>query len=383
MIYKIDGRIDSNNAHEWEEKLLSLVNTDPGEDIVIDASDLVYISSAGLRVLMKARKAAKGKFSVTDLSPEIYEIFDTTGFTELLDVRKKPREISLDGCEVIGKGFYGTVYRIDEDTIVKMYDSPDAIGMIENEKKMARMAFVKGIPTAISFDIVRSGGAYGSVFELLKSKSFNDMIIDEPDRIDETIATFTDFMREVHGTVMDPGTLPYARDHFVEYLETIRGLIGDDMADRCRGLIEALPDDLHVVHGDFHMKNVMMSDNEPMLIDMDTLSTGQPIFDLQGLYVTYMAFEEDEEDNSLKFLGIKKEVCAHMWDGIIRDYFKGTDEEKLKEIKDKIMLLAYIRFLHIISLNQDVDNELGRKRIKHSKEHLNELIQRVTDLMIP
>ncbi len=383
MILKIDGKIDSNNAQAFEEKLLGTLKEDKDIDPVLDAEDLLYISSAGLRVLMKARKALGRPFSVINLSPEVYEIFETTGFTDILDVSKKPREITLEGCEIIGKGFYGTVYRIDEDTIVKMYNSPDAISMIKNEKKMAKMAFVKGIPTAISFDIVSSNGCYGSVFELLKSKSFNDMIVDEPDRVDEIVRMYTGFMKEVHQTVMDPGTLPYARDRFIYYLDTIVELLDADTADKCRKLIEAVPDDLHVVHGDIQMKNVMMSDNEPMLIDMDTLSTGQPIFDLQGLYVTYMAFEEDEEDNSIKFLGIETQTCAHIWDVIIRDYYGITDEEKLKVITDKIRLLAYIRFLHIININQDRDSELGQIRIKHGSEHLRELVGRIDDLMIP
>ena len=383
MILKIDGKIDSNNAQAFEEKLLGALKEDKDIDPVLDAEDLLYISSAGLRVLMKARKALGRPFSVINLSPEVYEIFETTGFTDILDVSKKPREITLEGCEIIGKGFYGTVYRIDEDTIVKMYNSPDAISMIKNEKKMAKMAFVKGIPTAISFDIVSSNGCYGSVFELLKSKSFNDMIVDEPDRVDEIVRMYTGFMKEVHQTVMDPGTLPYARDRFIYYLDTIVELLDADTADKCRKLIEAVPDDLHVVHGDIQMKNVMMSDNEPMLIDMDTLSTGQPIFDLQGLYVTYMAFEEDEEDNSIKFLGIETQTCAHIWDLIIRDYYGITDEEKLKVITDKIRLLAYIRFLHIININQDRDSELGQIRIKHGSEHLRELVGRIDDLMIP
>lgn len=381
-MYKLEGRIDSNNAPIWEEKLLKFINEKTESDLVLDAADLEYISSAGLRVLMKARKTAGASFSVINVSKDIYEIFETTGFTELLDVRKKPREISLKGCEVIGKGAYGTVYRIDEDTIVKMYNSPDSIPMIENEKNMAKMAFVKGIPTAISFDIVSADGHFGSVFELLRSKSLNDIIIEEPDRLEEITKTFAGFMKEVHRTEMDPGTLPFARDHFIEYLTSIEDLLDEGTVKKCRDLIMALPDDLHVIHGDFHMKNVMMSDNEPMLIDMDTLSTGQPIFDLQGLYVTYKAFSEDEPDNSSKFLGIDQKKCDYIWDEIIKDYFEGVSDDELTEIINKLKLLAYIRFLHIIFLNQETETELGRLRIKHASERLKELTQKVDNLII-
>ncbi|MBR4993391.1 MAG: hypothetical protein IKY04_03990, partial [Lachnospiraceae bacterium] len=68
---------------------------------------------------------------------------------ELFNIKKKLRVISLDGCEKIGSGFYGTVYRIDQDTIVKMYDSPDAIPMIEPwEKSKPPIDMIKNTPVA-------------------------------------------------------------------------------------------------------------------------------------------------------------------------------------------------------------------------------------------
>lgn len=60
-----------------------------------------YYSSAGLRVLMKLRKQAKKALPVYNVSPEVYEIFDVTGFTDLLDVHKALRKVSEDN-DIIG-----------------------------------------------------------------------------------------------------------------------------------------------------------------------------------------------------------------------------------------------------------------------------------------
>ena len=54
---------------------------------------------------MKVRKQAGSEVRIFDVSPEVYDILDMTGFTELLTVEKRFREISVDGCEIIGKGF--------------------------------------------------------------------------------------------------------------------------------------------------------------------------------------------------------------------------------------------------------------------------------------
>ena len=69
---------------------------------------LTYISSAGLRFLMKFCKSTGKKLSVINVSKEIFEIFDTTGFTNILDVQKKLREISVEGCELFGPGGHGS-----------------------------------------------------------------------------------------------------------------------------------------------------------------------------------------------------------------------------------------------------------------------------------
>ncbi len=371
----LQGRIDSSNAHETEEEILKAIKDNMDKTPVFDMSDLSYISSAGLRVLMKVAKLTDSKPCLTEVSTEVYDILDVTGFTELFKVRKKMREISVDDLQVIGKGFYGTVYRIDADTIVKVYDSPDAIHMIENEKKMAKMAFLKGIPTAISFDIVKVGSSYGSVFELLNAKTFNDLLIEDPGKFDDILEKYVTLIKQVHTTEADKDELPAAKDIFLDYIEAIGDYVGDDLKNGLHKFVESYEEDDHLIHGDFQMKNVMLTDDEPMLIDMDTLSVGQPVFDLQGLYVTYQAFKEDEPDNTLNFLGITGQMSDMIWKRTLSLYY-GTDYDKIPErILDEIRILAYIRFLFIIVVSDLKNNELGKLRIRHCVEHLTELIK--------
>ena len=91
---KVQGSVSSANAAIFEEELFSAIS---GQDLTIDAEDLVYISSAGLRVLLKAKKNLKGQVVIENVSPEVYEILDMTGFTEILTVRKALRQICVDG----------------------------------------------------------------------------------------------------------------------------------------------------------------------------------------------------------------------------------------------------------------------------------------------
>ena len=114
------GRIDSTNAAAFEQKLTQALAEHPGATLVLDAERLEYISSAGLRVLLRQRQAA-GELTVRNVSPEVYEIFDVTGFTAMLKVEKAMRFVSVKGLEQIGAGKHSAVYRLDGETILKAY----------------------------------------------------------------------------------------------------------------------------------------------------------------------------------------------------------------------------------------------------------------------
>ena len=364
----LEGRIDSGNATQVEKEILGLMDENPGKEIAFDAEKLDYISSAGLRVLLKVQKAKAKPVMISNVSGEVYDIFETTGFTQLLNVRKKYRQISVDGCEIIGKGAYGTVYRLDEDTVVKKYESPEALSMIENEKKLAKLAFVAGIPTAISFDIVKIGNTFGSVFELLKAKTFNDLIKEKPSEADETIRKYTELIKQVHSISLAPGTLPSAKAEYLKKLDNIHPLLSDELYERMKEFYESLPEDDHVIHGDLQMKNIMLSGDEPMLIDMDTLSQGLPIFDLGGIYLAYIAFVEDDPENCKRFFGIDKEMADRIFYGVMDNYYREISEQEKKEILEKVKIIGYTNFLNM--LKPEKHEELAALRIRHTIEFL-------------
>ena len=366
-VVSLEGRIDSTNSDQFEKDLFAIAAASQ-KDVSFDAEKLEYISSAGLRVLLKLQKTKSKPISVFNVSRDVYDIFETTGFTQLFDIKKQYREISVDGCEIIGKGYYGTVYRLDEDTVVKKYESPEAISIIENEKRLARLAFVAGIPTAISFDIVKIGNSYGSVFELLKAKTFHDLIKEKPNEIDSIISDYTELIKKVHSISMEPGTLPSCKEMFLNKLENIRSIISEKLYEGMKYFYTELPEDNHVVHGDIQMKNVMLSGDEPMLIDMDTLSQGLPLFDFGGLYLAYIAFTEDDPNNSMEFFGIDTELCNSIFNKVFDKYYKDNDESERKEILTKIRVIGYTSFLNMLESRKD--NELAALQIKHTIEYL-------------
>ena len=88
LVFSLDGRLDTTTAPQLEAEL----NADlPGQkSVMFDMSKLAYISSAGLRVLLKAQKTMnkQGSMSIKNAGPEILEIFEVTGFDEILNIEK-------------------------------------------------------------------------------------------------------------------------------------------------------------------------------------------------------------------------------------------------------------------------------------------------------
>lgn len=78
----LDGRLDTTTAPEFESFIGN--NYDGTGSIVIDCEKLSYVSSAGLRVLLAAQKKTKGSMKLTNVCELVMEVFEMTGFTDIL-----------------------------------------------------------------------------------------------------------------------------------------------------------------------------------------------------------------------------------------------------------------------------------------------------------
>ena len=376
-----EGRIDASNAPDLQKELEAVRAENGGCELEVDAGGLEYISSGGLRALLQLTKTQDRPLAVVNVAPAVYEILEMTGFTKLLRVKKAYRSLDVDGCEVIGRGFYGTIYRIDDETIVKVYRGKDSIPMIENEIAMAKTAFLGGIPTAIAYDIVRVGEDYGSVFEMLRASTYMEWIRNSPEDRELITDSYARFLRQVNSTVLDSGTIPSAKRRFLDCLEGVKGVLPADQYGRLEQLIEAVPESMNAVHGDCHLKNVMRVNGEPMLIDMDTLSVGNAVFELACIFFGIMTFEEDEPGNTMRFYGISHETAEYVWNRTTQIYFGDRDADTLPDLRNRAVLLGWLYFLY--RMQTDFKGKpLSDIRTVHACGHIKELLGIVRELAV-
>ncbi len=327
---KLSGRVDSTNADVVEKELLALCPK--GEEVTIDASDLEYISSAGLRVLLRLKKTTKAEVTLENVSNEVYDIFDVTGFVEILNVKKSLRQISIEGCELVGQGANGKVYRIDEETIIKVFAPNVSMEVVQEERDFARAAFVAGIPTAIAFDIAQVGDSYGAVYEMLNAQTLSSYIMEDPSRAAEMGQRMGTLLKELHETPANTSKLTNMLDVYKDRVTFMEPYLEKDEAEKLRAVYNALDAKTTLLHGDYHPKNVMYMDGELIFIDMGDVGYGHPLLDLGGTMMSMVDIGSRNPQTTLKYLGIDYDSSLVMFENMLQTYFEGKNIEEAKEL---------------------------------------------------
>ena len=376
----LTGRIDSGNAAAVEEEFLSKLAGHTGP-VVLNAAKLDYISSAGLRVILRLRKTWQD-LKIEEVNSDVYEVLEMTGFTEMMPVQKAYRVVSVEGCEVIGEGANGKVYRIDKDNVVKTYKNADALSEIQHEREVAKLALILGVPTAISYDVVRVGDSFGSVFELLDARSFAKILAQEPERMDFCVNEYVKMLKKIHSIRVPAGKLPSFKEKTVASIERMKDTLPDGLGEKLLRMVREIPDNDHMIHGDFHTKNIVLCDGEVLLIDMDTLSVGDPIFELYRMYNSFVGYSENDPQIILDFQGYSAEVARKFWHDSLAAYLGTADEEKLRRAEEKIRCISYGTLIDWRPRHPAKKPGQGEAEIALWKTRLIELLGRVDDLKL-
>ena len=368
-----EGELNSFNADNIEKEVKAVVDNEKFNDLVLDFSSLRYISSAGLRIILKLKQQFPTT-SIVECSLEVYDILNMTGFVNIMSVKKALKRLYISGAEIIGEGFFSTVYRIDKDTIVKVFNRTSDPEQIERELKLAKQAFVLGIPTAISYDIVKVDEKLGVRFEMLDCISLKNAFVKYPEKYDELVDKYVAFLKKINTTECLNVEVPDMKQFFLRKIDEIKGLLPEKYYLKSKKMLEGIPEAKTFIHGDCQFKNIMVQGDEFLLIDMDTLSVGNPMFELALIRAPYVAFEEDDPGNSERFLGVSGEFVNKMYNDIVERYY-GKNEQV---IKDKLEIICSV---HMIWWNL-TNTPNNQKRLEGNRERLIKLLDKYDDLNI-
>ena len=376
---RLDTAVSSKVISDIEQ---SLASADTIQHLTVDAGQLEYISSSGLRILLMLAKRFKN-FRIMDVNPQVYDVLNMTGFTKMMTVERALRQLSIEGCEMIGIGGVGTVYQFDDDTIIKVFREGTTMDEVRKEITMSKEAFVMGMPTAISFDVVKVGSQYGLVYELLHAHTLSACLRQSPERIDELARKYADLFRQMHQIqVPADSCVPDALEHERSQVLHIRRYFPQENIDLLLQILDAIPSGRSLLHLDLQAKNVMLQGEELMLIDMGEMGYGHPLLDLAHAYSSLVLFVGDYE----KTIGIPRELGNELWNCAINYYFEGLPDEVVALRKEQIKAVACIRNFSWLALSdsfpEDVINEckaLFDERVTSHRDHILEVCKTLKD----
>ena len=313
-VVELTGSINSGNAHEFEDALSGEPSSEEG---VI--------------------------FRVVNVNDEVMNVFDVTGFSEIMDISRAVRQLSVEGCDRIGAGACGEVFRLDDETIIKLYYPRVKKEEIEQEKALAKKAFVMGVPTAISYDIVEADGRTGVVYELIKSKTIGELIRGDEGHLEEYVDMYAAVCRQIHGIEAEPGQLPSFKDINRSDIPNVTGITEEERAYLHR-FLDLIPDRMNCLHGDLNINNIMVQNGECCLIDMGEFSTGTPMFDLSRILFS-MEFAGAAKGEFNSFYKLPQDIVTHILHLFLEKYFGCPLAEAEKTYPDAAWLypLAWFR----------------------------------------
>lgn len=365
LAVKLEGKVDTSNAAAVEKEIFGLLDQYKPAKVILDAEKLEYISSVGLRVVLRLKKTVDNT-RIVNASLEVYDIFDMTGFTSILEVRKALREISVEGCEIIGKGGHGTVYRLDGDTIVKIFGEKEPFDEIEREISYSKKAFVFGIPTAISYDVVKCGSCYGVVYELINADTLTNWLCAHPETLDEYAVKYGAIIKTLHETEADTTIFGNTKDLYNKWVDDMSVYYTPDEIAILHEVINSIPDSKTFIHGDIHSKNMMVQDGELLFIDMADLTYGHRIFDYAGMALTHVM-----AGPYVKYvMGIDNDMAEKLYFTALKANFPGKTDTELERIHKVIMGYAGIKYAISPAVNKNQDPNINQRVIAKARAQI-------------
>ena len=340
---------------EIEPAIFDLHKQHEGSQIVFDAQNLKYISSAGLRVLLKIRKMQE-ELLIKNVSIQINEIFEITGFSEIMKIEKAIRELSIENAEVIGQGGHGKVLRLNGDTIVKLFHPATPLEDVRREQEYAKKAFVLGLPTAIPFDVVKCGECYGLVFELINSTTLSNFLGTHPEQFEEYAVKYANLLKQLHATKVSEEMLSGTKELYRDRINSLKelGYFTEKEIEDLHRINDAFADDTCVIHGDFHSKNIMVMDGELILIDMADITYGNPLYDLGSMMLTHVTVSDERK---FDINGLPSEAVDRLWNIFISVYLGTTDANIIGMTMKKAGIFAVLKAATALSFSPRANTE--------------------------
>ena len=354
-IISLPAKLEKEETTKFVDETINLCKIDIDNDgwIFLDAKELKDYTVAGLKELRKLRDISNN-IVILNLSDDMYDLFSNVGYTDIFYAYKEFKQFELNNAERVGGGMNGDVYRVSEDKALKIYTNRVSLYEIIKEERTTRWAFDAGLPTSCTLGLAKVDDKLALLFEYTDIKGIAKYLVEDSEHFDEYIKEYAKFLKEIDTIEADTEFLPSKKDEFKAYLREIKDVIDNEHYSKIAEIINNIPDNTTIVHGDAHARNIRYSKDGLRVIDLGDLGYGDPIFELVALYATYVGYRTISSKDIVK---IGAENYQKVWDKLFLYMHPELSEKELKQKENILAALAYTRILrHCINYDELKDN---------------------------
>ena len=333
----LSGIIDTSFADTLNEVIEKAHLEFSNAKIILDFTKVSIITNSCVEYLLKYINEGV-KLQLVGVNKEVSVVLKLTGIDSKLEMENEVKSIDVSNCKLLGKGFHSEVYKLDDETIAKIYYDLPSIDTLISERIMAKQAFVKGVPTEISFGLCESNGKAGLMYELVDADTLLSVFVKDPNNIEKYIPEYVSLVKRIHEfDSIGMLEIPDMKQILINNVNNLKKYINDD-AEKLMKVVNSIPNSNHLLHGDPHPANVMLTNNGMIFIDLSDMRTGNEILDLVYLNRTLVQFQKIPTNN----YALSRQDSKRLWDLFAEEYFKELSDIEKEQIKAKIDLLALL-----------------------------------------
>ncbi len=236
------------------------------------------------------------------------------------------REVRTEGLTTIGNGVSGEVFRWEEDKVLKLYRENFSQKQVEKAYRIAEYVTRSPIPCPQVYEMVSCGNRFGVISEYMNIPMLLNKIVDGTFTRQEAGRKMGHLMKTIH-SMQGADFLPSAKEMLSEVYDRCGDRIPADSKKRFLDFLDSFPGKGYLLHGDFHEGNIMVRDGELVLIDLDSLCVGSPVFEFQQTFTVYRTPVPAPEE-VVKAIHLTPEETNAFLYAMLGEYF-GTDDQAL------------------------------------------------------
>ena len=188
-------------------------------------------------------------------------------------------------------------------------------------------------------------------------------------------------LKFIHTRIIKQSFVPSIKETALSWAMFLKDCLAGPQFEKLYALLDAVPDDSHMVHGDFHFRNIMYQNGESLLIDMDKLSHGHPVFELAAIYNAYVGFGVTDHSVVERFTGLRYEETTALWRKILEGYLETEDAAILSGVEDKVKIISCARLMRHVIRYGDRNTQAGSRQLAWCSCALDQLLPKTDTLL--